>query len=115
MNGPLTVFYGVTIDGPGPTSLNISGGQSTEVFDLEVPTNTTVSINNLTIEDGVAPRSGTHSGKGGGLFSNGNGSLQLSNLVMSNNFADGSGTGMAKEGQSLSPAAPPTSHIARSQ
>ena len=53
-NGPLTVHNGVTIDGMGSSDLTISGGGSTEVFDVEVPSNTTVSINNLTIDDGLA-------------------------------------------------------------
>ncbi len=97
-NGPLTVHNGVTIDGIGSSDLTISGGGSTEVFDVEVPSNTTVSINNLTIQDGLAPRTGTHFGQGGGLYSNGNGSLQLSNLVMSNNLAIGSGAGAGQGG-----------------
>ena len=98
LNGPLTVYYGVTIDGPGPTDLHISGGELTEVFNVEVSSNTTVSINNLTIQDGLAPLSGTHLGQGGGLFSNGNGSLQLSNLVMSNNFSASTGKGAGQGG-----------------
>ena len=65
-NGPLIIQNGVTIDGMGASNLTISGGGSTEVFDVEVPGNAPVSINNLTIQDGLRPEPARIPDKGAG-------------------------------------------------
>ncbi len=98
-NGALSITQGVTINGQDATGLVISGGNTTEVFDVEVGQSAPVTISGLTVENGLAPSSGAHAGQGGGLYVNaGSGSpVTLQNLTIKYNCAKGaagtSGTG----------------------
>jgi hypothetical protein len=114
-NGPLTVLSDVTIDGTGASGLTVSGGGTTQVFDVEAPANSTVIIDSMIIQDGVTSIGGTHPGEGGGLFSNDKGTLQLSNLVIKNNVARGPGVGEGQGGVSTSRAVQLSSRVATSQ
>jgi hypothetical protein len=94
LSSPLLISKSVSISGPGAGAIALSGNNKYEVLDLEVDSMAAVSISGLTIENGLAPSSGPHQGEGGGLFSNGQGQLSLSGLVISHNAARGS-TGLS--------------------
>ena len=80
----------LTINGPGANLLTVSGNDVSRVFVISLGT-TTVSISGLTVTrgNGVA---GILSGDGGGI--NNGGILTLTNLVVTNNTATGSGGGI---------------------
>jgi len=79
----LTISHNVTITGLGAGNLAISGGGTIENF--FVNTGVTASISNLTIKNGLA-------GTGGGIYNNG--TLTLSNAILSGNSAGNLGGGI---------------------
>src|SRR5262249_40200393 len=84
--GELGITDDLTIDGPGAESLIISGNNSSRVF--EVPAGVTVTIDGMTIRDGLANgRSPTIASTGGGILNFGR--LTLANVVLSDNQAVG--------------------------
>ena len=74
----------LAIDGPGATSLTINGNNSFRVFLIE--SGATVTISGLTIRNGHAA-----SGEGGGILNEG--TLAVTNSVVSGNSAEGPGIG----------------------
>lgn len=87
-SGELSITSGVTITGPGASSLAISGGNSSRVFGIS-GSDTPVSISGLTIEDGQAP-----AGEDGGAIDDtaASGDLALQNVTVTQNAA-GAGAG----------------------
>ena len=86
-NGPLEVATSITITGPTTSpGITISGQNATRV--IVVASGLTVSIANLTIEDGS-------SGNGGGIFNNG--TLTVTNCTLSDNTASSFGGGIDNE------------------
>jgi predicted outer membrane repeat protein len=73
------------IDGPGSSSLAVSGNNSVEVFDIA--SGATVSISGVTVQDGSATN-------GGGIYDDG-GPLSLTNIVVTGNSATSGGGGIA--------------------
>lgn len=99
-NGELFVTNNVTIIGPGPGNLSISGNTNSRVFNIA--TNCTVNLFELTLRDGRA------SSDGGGIFNAG--TLTLSNCLVAFNiagsggpssFAGGSGGGIFNVGAAI--------------
>jgi hypothetical protein len=81
-NGELPVSNNITIAGPGPANLSISGNTNGRVFNIA--TNRTVNLFELTIRDGRAG----NSSDGGGIYNAG--TLTLSNCdVCFNSAGDG--------------------------
>ena len=75
----------LTIGGPGPSTMVVSGGGSVEVFDVESGA-TAATISGLTIEDGSTESGG--GGPGGGGIDN-DGTLMLIDSTLSDNMAGG--------------------------
>jgi len=88
-NGELFVTNNLTILGPGPANLALSGNTSNRVFNIA--TNSQVTLAGLTIRDG---RAGAGAG-GGGIFNSG--TLGLSNCLVAFNAA-GDGVGGPSSG-----------------
>ena len=74
---------GLTIDGPGPNSLTVSGDGTTGIFSSG--SSGTTEISGLTVDSGENSSSG-----GGGVFNNG-GTLVISNCVFSNDSSESFG------------------------
>jgi hypothetical protein len=93
--GVLSINHDLTISGPGPASLAVSGadgsGSKVGVFAI-CPGGCTaapnVTVSGLTIENGTGLN-----GRGGGIFNNG-GNLTVSNCTVSGNYADAGGGGI---------------------
>ncbi len=91
----LRIDDNLTIKGPGAGTLAIDGGGSTRLFFIG---NGTVSISNLTLQNGLGQGGagngggGAGAGMGGAIFQNG-GSLAISGVTFSANEAIGGGTG----------------------
>jgi len=85
-SGPLNVPNSVSILGPGPGLLTVSGNNASGVFNV---TGANVTISGLTIANGQSTSDGAGLNAAGGPAS----SLILSNCVVTNNFttADGGG------------------------
>jgi hypothetical protein len=104
LSATITISQSLTIDGPGASALGVSGGGSTEVFDV---TAGTVAISGLTIEDGTTPAgsagtdaspgsngnggNGNQGGDGGGISNAG--TLTLTDDTVSGNTTGPGGTG----------------------
>jgi hypothetical protein len=71
----------LTIDGPGPGSMGVSGNGSVEVFDVESGA-TAVAISGLTIEDGSTESGGGGPG-GGGIYNDG--TLNVTDSALTDN------------------------------
>ena len=102
LTATLRISDSVTIQGPGPGLLSVSGGNVRRVFYLYSPSHVpfTTTISGLTIRDG---NNHTKFG-GGGLFDNG-ATLTLDNVAVISNTASGSrGGGVAFEGDISNPA-----------
>jgi Bacterial Ig-like domain (group 3) len=84
----------VTIDGPGPSTLTISGGQAVGVF--LVDSGVTATLSGLSITDGWSEFGGG-AGNGGGICNNG-GALTVNNCDITDNFAQASGGGIYSSG-----------------
>lgn len=87
-SGELKITKNLTISGPGAQALEISGGNTTRVFDIS--SNLIVSISNLTIRDGfTTQRSSEFSeGLGGGVYLDLLSQLALVNVIITENRAD---------------------------
>ena len=88
-SGELSVNKNVTISGPGPGQLSVSGNAAGRVFYISL--GKTVTISGLTILDGSAPAPYR---QGGGIY-NDHATLTLNNCTITGNSADqGSGGGI---------------------
>ena len=76
LTSTVTIGVNLTIDGPGATKLDISGGGAIEVF--SVSSGVTATISGLTIEHGSAD-------SGGGIYNEG--TLNITNSTLSDNVA----------------------------
>jgi hypothetical protein len=76
----IDIAHDLTIEGPGPGSMAVSGNGAVGVFHVEF--GATVAISGLTIEEGSSPN-------GGGIFNGGR--LTVSKSTLSDNFADTGG------------------------
>ena len=79
-NGELAISHSLTIVGPGPTNLSISGNLSSRVFN--VMSSVTAFVSGLTIQNGLT------NGAAGGLKNAGN--LTLNNCIITGNSSGGS-------------------------
>jgi len=86
-SGELLITDDVDIIGPGVFAINVSGNHQSRVF--EVQGKITASISGLAISDGSAT-------DGGGIFNDG--SLTLTNVVLSGNTATGNGGAISNQG-----------------
>ena len=90
-NGQLDVTDELTINGPGRNSLTVSGNQLSRVFNIE----STVSINNMTIADGLVLGEGSGfgsslpGGMGGAVFVSSDGDLSLNRVTATKNQVNG--------------------------
>jgi HYR domain/Right handed beta helix region len=87
--GVLLITDDLTINGPGIFSIIVSGNHASRIF--RIPAGVTAMISGLTMRDGSAPTDNA-----GGIFSQG--TLTLTNIVLSGNSALGSGVGLYSEG-----------------
>ncbi len=87
-SGSLAIATSLTIDGPGASTLAVSGDSNSQVFTIDP--GATVSISGLTVELG-------HTASNGGGIAN-LGTLTLTNSTVSSNFAVGDGGGIENEG-----------------
>jgi hypothetical protein len=93
--GELSIADDLTIDGPGARHLTISGNHASRVFDISG--GVTVTIDGMTISDGLANGSSpVLASAGGGILNFG--SLTLADVVLSNNRAVGD-TGTSPTGR----------------
>jgi parallel beta-helix repeat protein len=84
LNSGLVIDSDVSIDGPGASSLTVSGGGPMNAFSVfTVDSGVTASISSLTITNGFAP------GNGGGVFNDG--TLVLNNATISGDVASRGG------------------------
>jgi predicted outer membrane repeat protein len=83
-NSQLNVSSSVTIVGPGPATLTVSGNHAARVFNV---TGLNVRISGLTIANG-------HSDNGGGIYNSPGVTMTVSNCTVSGNTAGGSGGGI---------------------
>lgn len=79
-SGPLVIGNSVTIIGPGPQTLTISGNNSSRVFQIQDAG--AVAISGLHITQGLADSGASHPGLGGGIY------VSHSNLTLSNVMID---------------------------
>ena len=86
--GEVAITDNLTIVGPGPNTLTISGNDHSRVFDISP--DTTVTISGLTIAHGLADKDApVYAGFGGGILNQGD--LTLTDDVVSHNQAVGDG------------------------
>ncbi len=83
-SGDLPISDSVTIDGPGANKLSVSGNDASRIFDISG--SASVTIDGLTLTDGLATA-------GGGILLRGSASLSISNCTLSDNEALGSSPG----------------------
>jgi hypothetical protein len=86
-NGQLNVSNSVTLLGPGPGALTVSGNNASGVFNI---TGTNVTISGLTIANGYSTANGAGINAGGGSGS----VLNVSGCVITNNSTTQSGGGI---------------------
>jgi hypothetical protein len=86
-SGQLVVDKHVTIDGPGADQLSVDANHNSRVF--SIASGKTVTIDGLTITNGLASGMGT-AGVGGGIF-NDHATLTVSNCTLSGNSAGNGG------------------------
>jgi hypothetical protein len=84
-SGELLISRNLSIAGPGGAGLAISGNTNSRVF--EISSNATISISDLTIQDGHATNRTVTAGNGGGILNAGN--LTLTRCTVSGNVAGG--------------------------
>jgi hypothetical protein len=88
-SGELLIKKSVTINGPGTSQLTISGDNLSRVFELSNLTKPQVTLSGLTISNGngvfAAGSSQTNNGKGGAILNDG--TLTVSNCILSGNTA----------------------------
>ncbi len=85
LNSELLINHSVTVDGPGPNELSVSGNNSSRVFEVAMGQ---VAISGLTIADGREV-----AGNGGGILVDAGATLDLDQVVVDRNsaYADSSG------------------------
>lgn len=93
-SGPLDIQVSLTIEGPNPGGITVSGNGASRIFDDFVPSSA-VTLRNLTVADGLATGSGDQ-GRGGGIFTYG--ALTLDHALIAGNTASASGGGILIEG-----------------
>ncbi len=86
--GELAISDNMTIQGPGTSSLTISGGNNSRIFDITSNT-AVVAISGLTVSGGT-------SNQGGGIYNAG--SLTVSDSTLSSNTASNDGGGIYNSG-----------------
>ena len=91
-SGELSIGKDLTIDGPGATSLIVSGNNSSRVFSTH---HSTVMISGITISDGLVA---TGLNQGGAGILNSIGTLTLDGVVISNNHVPGPDVGGERVG-----------------
>ncbi len=96
--GELAISDNMTIQGPSASSLTISGGNSSRIFDI-TSTTAVVTISGFTISDGSAPIDSDGIYIGGGIYNSG--SLTVSDSALSDNSANTSGGGIYNRGSLL--------------
>ena len=83
-SGELLIDKGLTITGPGTSSLAINGAKASRIFNIQ--SNVTALISSLTVTNGQAPNTGISPGEpGGGIYNSG--TLWVSNCVIAGNFS----------------------------
>jgi hypothetical protein len=92
-SGVLSINQNLNIDGPGAGRLAVSGGGTSQVFDVASGANVTIA--GLTITGGVST-----SGFGGGIVNSGN--LTLAGTVVTDNESEGNGTRICIKPHSIS-------------
>ena len=95
-SGPIVLNKALTISGPGPKQLTISGNHVSRVItvsDGNPATDSPVSISGLTLADGYAGNCVTQSLVSGGAIASSE-SLTLNNVVVRDSFASGNGGGL---------------------
>jgi hypothetical protein len=80
-SGQLLIDKNLTINGPGASSLAVSGNNARRVFNID---SGTVTISGLTITQGLADASNTPANFGGGVYNKGN--LTLNDCVVAGNL-----------------------------
>ncbi len=88
---------GLTITGPGAGTLAISGNGDSQIFFIDPPSGTPVTISGLTLEDGNVQSSQTTSGNGGAIENDG-ASVSLVNDTITGSTAGGVGGGVYTSG-----------------
>ena len=91
-SGPIVINHNLTITGPGANDLTISGTDNTEIF--KVDPGATVSISGVTLANGFQNQ--YSSGQGGAIDNAG--TLNLSDVVLSDNGARGPDDGRSHRG-----------------
>src|SRR5262249_47056898 len=97
LNSQLVITTGVEIDGPGALSLTLNGQHRTRVIAISQPISKDVTINDLTIANGLAGATGGGY-YGGGIFDINASSLTLSRVNFTNNQAVAAGAGLYCQG-----------------
>ena len=92
-SGELAITKGLTIAGPGPDVLTVSGSHASRVF--SIAPNLTVALSGLTIADGRSPTD-----RGGGIY-NLLSTLTVADSILSGNSASGLGGGIESEAGTL--------------
>lgn len=93
-SGQLDVVTSVTISGPGANQLAVNGGGNSRVFFID--SGNTVTIDGLTITNGVA---GGIGGNNGGAIYNHHATLTVSNCTLTGNYAENLGGGIFNWGE----------------
>ncbi len=91
-SGELVITTSLTINGPGASSLTISGGNATRV--ISVTSGITMNLSNVTIANGNAT-----SGYGGGIYNLG--TLMITSTTLFSNSASFSGGGIYNTGTAM--------------
>jgi hypothetical protein len=92
-SGEIDITSNITINGPGPDRLVISGNHNSRIF--YITSGVTVAINGLRLEDGFAAYPGY--AYGGGAIHNFGGTVSISNCVIHGN-SEGTGGGFGGGG-----------------
>lgn len=87
-----TLSTSMRIEGPGASQLTVSGDNSVRVFRVALPSPGTVSFAGITVANGSATMD-----VGGGIYNDGNATVNVNNSVITNNFAV-LGGGLANSG-----------------
>src|SRR5262249_26726222 len=106
----IAISADLTIDGPGANQLTVSGNNATRVFDVS---GGTVTIDRLTISDGLADSSTVHGSQGGGIYP-GAGPLIVPDVALSGNEAKGTAAAASGGGGGIFNAAGATISISHS-
>jgi hypothetical protein len=97
-SGELLLKHNLTIAGPGPGNLTVSGNHTSRIFEVAATVSKPVTLSGLTISNGLAAGSTGVSLSGGGILNQG--TLTVSNCTQSGNTTGkgGSGGGIENDG-----------------